>query len=51
MEAYARVRGPEEKVYKLREPQAPYVNDFEVKNGDKRLENTYPWNIFPDISI
>jgi len=30
--------------YELREPQAPYGDDFEVKNGGLRLENAYFWN-------
>jgi hypothetical protein len=25
--------------------------DFDVKNGDLRLENTYLWNTLPGISI
>jgi len=37
--------------YELREPPAPYGKDFDVKNGCLRLENTYLWNIFTDISI
>ena len=36
--------------YELREPPVPYGEDFDVKNGCLRLENTYLWNIFPDIS-
>jgi len=31
--------------------ELPYGEDFEVKNGGLRLENTYYWNIFPGISI
>jgi hypothetical protein len=31
--------------------QAPYGDDFEVKNGDLGLENTYFLNIFPGRSI
>ena len=34
-----------------RELRTPYGEDFEVKNGGLRLENTYSWNIFRDISI
>ena len=45
-----RVRG-HEKAYELREPQAPYGDDFDLKNGGLRFENIYLWNIFPDISI
>ncbi len=37
--------------YVLREPEALYGDDFEVKNGGLRLENTYLWDVFPDISI
>ena len=45
-----RVRGHGE-AYELREPQAPYGGNLNAKNGGLRLENTYLWNIFPDISI
>ena len=34
-----------------RELRASYSDDFEVKNGSLTLENTYFWNIFPDISM
>ena len=34
-----------------RELRTPYGEDFEVKNGGLRLENTYFWNIFPGRSI
>lgn len=43
-----RVIGYEE-AYELREPQAPYGDNFDVKTGGLRFENTYLWNIFPDI--
>jgi hypothetical protein len=41
-----RVRGHEE-AYELREPEALYGDNFEVKNGGLRLENTYFWNDRP----
>ncbi len=34
-----------------RELRASYGDDFVVKNGSLRLENTYFWNIFPGRSI
>jgi hypothetical protein len=33
------------------EPQAPYGDNFDVKNGGLRLENTYFWNVYPEILI
>ena len=34
-----------------KELRASYGDDFGVKNGSLRLENTYFWDIFLDISI
>jgi len=37
--------------YQLREPQASYSDVFDTKNADIGPENSYFWNINPDISI
>jgi len=34
--------------YQLREPSAPYGEDFAVKNEDIGLKNTYFWNFNPE---
>ena len=35
--------------YELREPAAAYGRDFGPKNGSLSLENTYSWNVYPEI--
>ena len=35
--------------YDLREPTAAYGRDFGPKNGSLSLENTYSWNVYPEI--
>ena len=42
-----RVRGREE-AYELREPEALYADDFEVKNDDIGVHNIYFWDIKPE---
>ncbi len=36
--------------YQLREPQFSYLDIFDTKNADIGAENSYFWNINPDIS-
>ena len=36
--------------YRLREPQVSYPDVFGTKNADIGAENSYFWNINPDIS-
>lgn len=36
--------------YVLREPSAPYSTGFRGENGILRLQNTYFWNLYPEIS-
>ena len=31
--------------------ELPYGEDFEIKNSGLRLENTYFWNVYPEILI
>jgi hypothetical protein len=35
--------------YEVREPAAAYGRDFGPKNGSLSLENTYSWNVYPEI--
>ena len=41
----------EDEAYEVREPAAPYGGDFTPKNSSLRLNNTYFWNVYPDILI
>ena len=36
--------------YQLRDPQVSYPDVFDTKNADIDAENSYSWNINPDIS-
>jgi len=45
-----RVMG-EEGSYEVREPPAAYGRDFGPKNSSLSLNNTYFWNVYPDILI
>lgn len=37
--------------YQLREPSALYGGHFGVKNDDIGVDNTYFWNVYPEILI
>ena len=36
--------------YQLREPTTEYIDDFGVKNEHIGANNSYFWNVYPDIS-